>query len=101
PSHRASRCSGATPTGAAARSRGPRTGPRWCTGAADRHHRRVLFLVVSVLIGGLVIGGLGRLVVRGPTPLGCLGTIGVGVLGSVIGGAIARAIYRYPDNHPV
>jgi uncharacterized membrane protein YeaQ/YmgE (transglycosylase-associated protein family) len=61
----------------------------------------VLFLVVSVLIGGLVIGALGRLVVPGPTPLGCLGTIGVGVLGSVIGGAIARAIYRYPDNHPV
>ena len=61
----------------------------------------MLFLIVSVLVGGLIIGALGRLVVPGPTPMGCLGTIGVGVLGAVIGGAIARAIYRYPDNHPV
>lgn len=61
----------------------------------------MVFLIVSVLIGGLVIGALGRLVVPGPTPLGCLGTIGVGILGSVIGGAIARALYRYPNNHPV
>jgi uncharacterized membrane protein YeaQ/YmgE (transglycosylase-associated protein family) len=61
----------------------------------------VVFLVVSVLIGGLVIGALGRLIVPGPTPLGCLGTIGVGVLGAIIGGAVARALYRYPDNHPV
>ncbi len=61
----------------------------------------MVFLIVSVLVGGLVIGALGRLVVPGPTPLGCLGTIGVGVLGAIIGGAIARAPYRYPDNHPV
>jgi uncharacterized membrane protein YeaQ/YmgE (transglycosylase-associated protein family) len=61
----------------------------------------VLFLIVSVAIGGLVIGALGRLVVPGRTRLGCLGTIGVGILGAVIGGTIARALYRYPGNHPV
>jgi len=61
----------------------------------------VLFLIVSMVIGGLIIGALGRLVVPGRTRLGCLGTIGVGILGSVIGGIIARALYRYPDNHPV
>jgi len=68
--------------------------------AWPRHHRRV-FLVLSVLIGGLIIGALGRLVVPGRTPIGCLGTILVGILGSVIGWAIARALYRYPENHRI
>jgi uncharacterized membrane protein YeaQ/YmgE (transglycosylase-associated protein family) len=60
-----------------------------------------VFLILSVVFGGLVIGALGRLLVPGPTPIGCLGTIVVGILGSVIGWAIARAIYRYPENHRI
>ncbi len=64
------------------------------------HHRGVLFLVLSVLVGGLIIGALGRLVVPGSQPLGCLGTVGVGVLGAIIGGVVARALYHDPGNHP-
>ena len=64
-----------------------------------RHHRDVLFLIVSIVLGGLIIGALGRLVVPGPNRIGCLGTIGVGLLGAVIGGAIARALYVNPRRH--
>jgi len=59
----------------------------------------VLFLIVSVVLGGLIIGALGRLVVPGRNPLGCLGTVGVGILGSIIGGAVARALYAQPSRH--
>jgi uncharacterized membrane protein YeaQ/YmgE (transglycosylase-associated protein family) len=60
-----------------------------------------VFLILSVIIGGLIIGALGRLLVPGPTPIGCLGTVVVGILGSVIGWAIARALFRFPENHRI
>jgi uncharacterized membrane protein YeaQ/YmgE (transglycosylase-associated protein family) len=66
-----------------------------------RHHRGVVFLIISVVVGGLIIGALGRLVVPGRTPIGCLGTIGVGLVGAVVGGAIARALYVNPGRHVV
>jgi uncharacterized membrane protein YeaQ/YmgE (transglycosylase-associated protein family) len=60
-----------------------------------------VFLILSVIFGGLIIGALGRLLVPGPTPIGCLGTVVVGILGSVIGWAIARALFRFPENHRI
>jgi len=59
----------------------------------------VLFLIVSVVLGGLVIGGLGRLVVPGRNPMGCLGTVGVGLVGAIVGGGVARALYADPGRH--
>ena len=59
----------------------------------------MLFLIVSVVLGGLVIGALGRLVVPGRNPLGCLGTVGVGLGGAIVGGAVARALYADPGRH--
>ena len=59
----------------------------------------MLFLIVSVVIGGLVIGGLGRLVVPGRNPMGCLCTMGVGLGGAIVGGAVARALYADPGRH--
>jgi uncharacterized membrane protein YeaQ/YmgE (transglycosylase-associated protein family) len=59
----------------------------------------VIFLVFSILIGGLIIGALGRLVVPGPNRIGLLRTILSGVGGSVIGGVIARALYHDPGAH--
>ncbi len=61
----------------------------------------MLFLIISIALTGLIIGGLARLVVPGPTPLGCLGTIGVGLVGTLIGGAIARALYADPGRHAI
>ncbi len=48
--------------------------------------------IISALLTGLVIGGLGRLVVPGRQPVGCLLTIMVGLLGAAGGLAIAEAI---------
>ena len=46
---------------------------------------------VSALLVGLVIGALGRLIVPGRQPIGCLFTILIGIVGAVTGNAIARA----------
>lgn len=46
---------------------------------------------VSALLVGLLVGALGRLVVPGRQPIGCLLTVAVGVVGSVAGLAVARA----------
>ena len=47
--------------------------------------------LISALFAGLVVGALGRLVVPGRQPIGCLFTVLIGVVGAVAGTAIARA----------
>lgn len=59
----------------------------------------MLFLIISILIGGLVIGALGRLIVPGPNPIGFLGTAGVGIGGAIIGAIVARLIWPAPELH--
>jgi uncharacterized membrane protein YeaQ/YmgE (transglycosylase-associated protein family) len=46
---------------------------------------------LGALVVGLVVGALGRLVVPGRQPIGCLFTILIGIVGAVSGNAIARA----------
>ena len=41
---------------------------------------------------GLIAGALARIVVRQGKSLGCLGTIAVGLAGSVVGGTLANAL---------
>lgn len=41
---------------------------------------------------GLVIGGLARLILPGPRPIGLLATALIGVAGALLGGIIARAL---------
>jgi uncharacterized membrane protein YeaQ/YmgE (transglycosylase-associated protein family) len=48
---------------------------------------------------GLIIGAFGRLVVPGRQPIGCLGTVACGWIGSLGGGAIAGAIWGFKHNH--
>jgi uncharacterized membrane protein YeaQ/YmgE (transglycosylase-associated protein family) len=31
--------------------------------------------------------------------MGCLGTVGVGLIGAIVGGAVARALYANPGRH--
>lgn len=59
------------------------------------------FLIISIIVGGLIIGALGRLVVPGPNPIGVVMTIVVGVLGAIIGGIISRALFVDPARHIV
>jgi uncharacterized membrane protein YeaQ/YmgE (transglycosylase-associated protein family) len=61
----------------------------------------VLFLIFSILIGGLIIGALGRLAVPGPNPMGIGMTILVGIGGSLIGWVVSRLIWADPQNHAV
>ncbi len=59
----------------------------------------MLFLIISILIFGLIIGALGRLVVPGHTRMGLFLTALVGIGGAFIGGFIARMIWTSPGSH--
>lgn len=49
--------------------------------------------IVALAVGGLIIGGLGRLLVPGPNPIGMFRTAVVGLLGSFLGGLVARFLF--------
>lgn len=59
----------------------------------------VLFLIFSIVVGGFLIGALGRLVVPGPNPIGVWWTLGCGLGGAFIGGIVSRLLFRNPGNH--
>ena len=48
--------------------------------------------MVAILISGFVIGGLGRLAVPGPDPMPIWLTILLGIVGSIVGGAVALGL---------
>ncbi|HKE99540.1 MAG TPA: GlsB/YeaQ/YmgE family stress response membrane protein [Actinomycetes bacterium] len=45
--------------------------------------------ILGWILIGLAAGALGRLLLPGRDPTGCLGTILLGILGSLLGGAVA------------
>jgi uncharacterized membrane protein YeaQ/YmgE (transglycosylase-associated protein family) len=51
-----------------------------------------MILVYLALIG-LVAGALARLLVPGPNPMGCLGTIALGIVGSFVGGFLGYLLF--------
>ena len=51
--------------------------------------------IIGWLVIGLIAGGIGRLLLPGRDPMGCLGTIAVGVLGSFAGGALASLWFEH------
>ncbi len=50
------------------------------------------FLLVLFIVG-LITGALARLIVPGPTPMGCLGTALAGIAGSFIAGFVGRLLF--------
>ncbi len=48
--------------------------------------------IISLIITGLIIGALGRLVIPGRNPMSIWLTIGIGILGALVGGLIAGAL---------
>ncbi len=52
----------------------------------------MLGLMVSRVLGGLVVGALGRLVAPGHAKTGLAATMLVGIVGSFIGGAVGLAV---------
>jgi len=59
----------------------------------------MLMLIITTIIIGLVIGLLGRLIVPGRDPIGIIGTILLGIAGSVIGGFVGRALFHSAGTH--
>jgi uncharacterized membrane protein YeaQ/YmgE (transglycosylase-associated protein family) len=52
----------------------------------------VVIAVLGLALQGFVVGGLGRLAVPGPDPMPWWLTIGLGVLGALVGGALGYAV---------
>jgi uncharacterized membrane protein YeaQ/YmgE (transglycosylase-associated protein family) len=54
----------------------------------------VLFLLISIVLGGLIVGALGRLAIPGPNPMSIGQTILIGIGGSFIGGVVGYVLFR-------
>jgi uncharacterized membrane protein YeaQ/YmgE (transglycosylase-associated protein family) len=55
--------------------------------------------IISWLIFGLIVGAIAKLLFPGNERMGCLSTIALGILGSVMGGVIAKFLWNV--NRPV
>ena len=53
----------------------------------------MLTFIIILLVVGLIAGAIARLLVPGKDPMGLLGTIGVGVLGSFVGGFLQNLFF--------
>lgn len=49
--------------------------------------------ILSWIIAGIIIGGIARLLLPGRDPIGCLATIGLGILGALVGGFVWREVF--------
>lgn len=50
-------------------------------------------VIIGWIVFGLIVGLIGRLLVPGRDPMGWLGTIAVGIAGSLVGGFLAQLIW--------
>ena len=55
----------------------------------------MLGLILVLLLVGLLAGAVARLLVPGPDPIGILGTILVGVIGSFVGGFLGYLLFHH------
>jgi uncharacterized membrane protein YeaQ/YmgE (transglycosylase-associated protein family) len=54
----------------------------------------VIGFLIYLAVAGLIVGGLGRLAVPGPNPMGIGQTILVGIAGSFVGGLIGNVLFH-------
>ena len=52
------------------------------------------FIIVLVIVG-LIVGAIARLLMPGRDPIGCLGTIALGIAGSFVGGFLQNLIEHH------
>ena len=55
----------------------------------------MLGTILVMLLVGLLAGAVARLLVPGPDPIGILGTIIVGVIGSFVGGFLGYLLFNH------
>jgi uncharacterized membrane protein YeaQ/YmgE (transglycosylase-associated protein family) len=53
----------------------------------------MLALIIFLALWGLIVGALARLALPGPDPMGIFPTIGLGLVGSFVGGLIAGLVW--------
>jgi uncharacterized membrane protein YeaQ/YmgE (transglycosylase-associated protein family) len=53
-----------------------------------------MIFILGLIISGLIVGGLARLALPGPDPIGIFRTILLGIAGSFLGGFIGYAIFH-------
>jgi uncharacterized membrane protein YeaQ/YmgE (transglycosylase-associated protein family) len=65
----------------------------------------MLAFIVILLVIGLIAGAIARLLLPGKDPIGLLGTIALGVVGSFVGGFLQNLIFYHTMSihrlHPV
>lgn len=49
--------------------------------------------ILGWLVVGLIVGGLARVMLPGRSPVGCLGTIFIGIAGAVLGGKLWSELF--------
>jgi uncharacterized membrane protein YeaQ/YmgE (transglycosylase-associated protein family) len=61
----------------------------------------MLTYIILLIIIGLIAGAVARLLVPGRDPMGCLGTIVLGIVGSFVGGFLWNLIeyHRFAPHH--
>lgn len=57
--------------------------------------------IIGWIVFGLIIGAIARFVVPGPDPMGIVGTILLGVVGSFVGGFLSSLIFGGPEGASV
>jgi uncharacterized membrane protein YeaQ/YmgE (transglycosylase-associated protein family) len=55
----------------------------------------MLPFILILLLVGLIAGAIARLVVPGRDPMGLLGTMGLGVVGSFVGGFLENLVFLH------
>jgi uncharacterized membrane protein YeaQ/YmgE (transglycosylase-associated protein family) len=60
-----------------------------------------MFIILSIVLSGLIIGALGRLAIPGPNPMSIGMTILVGIGGSIIGGVVGALLFRHSQGFAV
>ena len=63
------------------------------TPLATTHGGTLLGFILFALLAGVIVGAIARLLVPGPTPMGCLGTALAGIAGSFIAAIIGRLLF--------
>src|SRR5882762_523747 len=71
--------------------RGTRHG--WCMRSARNQNGGVCMGIIVFLIVGLIAGFIARALVPGPDPMGWLGTMILGIVGSFVGGTLAALVF--------
>jgi uncharacterized membrane protein YeaQ/YmgE (transglycosylase-associated protein family) len=62
----------------------------------DERETTMLWVIFSWLVFGLVIGLVARAIFPGTQNMGISSTIGLGVLGSFVGGFVANLLFGHP-----